>query len=74
MSDEQYEEDVQYNFELVKELFNAKKNMQEILELVEDRELINDLEVGTDSEEVKRISDDIMTNFFGIEVPIEWEH
>lgn len=67
--------DTKHNFELVCELFNAKKNAAEIIRLCNGgKKLIKkELECGTDSANVKRITDDIMENFYGIELPIEWD-
>ena len=76
MSSKQYIKDTKHNFELVCNLFNARLNMEELFRLVNGgRKLINkDLEIGKDSENVKKISNDIMQNFFGIDLPIEWEN
>ena len=75
MSPAKYLKDTRENFALVKELFNAKNNMSEVLRLVSGgrRALKQELECGRDSDTVKRVTDDIMENFYGIELPIEWE-
>ena len=75
MSPAQYLKDTKHNFNLVHELFNAKTNMKEVIRLVKGGErLVNkELERGRDSAEVKKISSEIMTDFYGIELPIEWE-
>jgi len=75
MSPAKYLKDTRENFALVKELFNAKNNMAEVLRLVSGgrRALKQELECGKDSDTVKRVTDDIMENFYGIELPIEWE-
>jgi len=75
ISDEQYLEDTLHNFEIVKTLFNAKENVEEIVRLAEGgKKLVRkELEIGQDSENVKRISEEIMTGFFKIELPIIWE-
>ena len=75
MSPAKYLKDTRENFALVKELFNAKNNMSEVLRLVSGgrRSLKQELECGRDSDTVKRVTDDIMENFYGIELPIEWE-
>ena len=67
--------DTKHNFEIVNELFNARKNAEEIIRLCKGgRKLVkNELERGSDSENVKRITKDIMTDFFGIDLPIDWE-
>lgn len=75
ISEEQYLEDTLHNFEIVKNLFNAKENVEEIVRLAEGgKKLVRkELEIGQDSENVKRISEEIMTGFFKIELPIIWE-
>lgn len=75
MPEKKFLKDTLYNFEIVRELFNSKKNAQEIIRLCRGgRKLVRkELEIGKDSENVKRITDDIMENFYGIELPIEWE-
>ena len=75
MSPAKYLRDTKYNFELVHELFNAKTNMKEVLRIVRggDKLVRKELECGRDSENVKRISSEIMEDFYGIELPIEWE-
>lgn len=67
--------DTKHNFELVRELFNAKKNAAEIIRLCRGgKKMIKaELECGTNSDNVKRITNDIMENFYGIELPIEWD-
>lgn len=63
------------NFALVKELFNAKSNMAEVIRLVRGgrQRVRSELAVGRDSDTVKRITNEVMEDFFGIELPIEWE-
>lgn len=75
MSPAKYLHDTRENFALVKELFNAKNNMEEVLRLVRGgRKVIKaELECGRDSDTVRRITDELMEGFFGIELPIEWE-
>lgn len=75
MSPAKYLRDTKYNFDLVYELFNAKTNMKEVLRIVRggDKLVRKELECGRDSENVKRISSEIMEDFYGIELPIEWE-
>lgn len=75
MSPAKYLKDTKYNFGLVHELFNAKTNMKEVIRLVRggDKLVRKELECGKDSENVKRISSEIMEDFYGIELPIEWE-
>ena len=75
MSPAKYLRDTKYNFDLVHELFNAKTNMKEVLRIVRggDKLVRKELECGRDSENVKRISSEIMEDFYSIELPIEWE-
>lgn len=75
MSPSKYLKDTKYNFDLVHELFNAKTNMKEVIRIVRggDKLVRKELECGKDSENVKRISSEIMEDFYGIELPIEWE-
>ena len=75
MSPAKYLRDTRENFALVKELFNAKNNMSEVLRLVRGgRKLVkSELECGRDSDTVRRVTDEIMEGFYGIELPIEWE-
>lgn len=75
MSEKKFLKDTLHNFEIVRELFNSKKNAQEIIRLCRGgrKRVRKELEIGKDSENVKRITDDIMENFYGIELPIEWE-
>lgn len=67
--------DTKHNFEIVTELFNSKKNAEEIIRLCKGgKKLVkNELETGSDSENVKRITSELMEDFYGIELPIEWE-
>lgn len=75
MSPAKYLRDTKYNFDLVHELFNAKTNMKEVIRIVRggDKLVRKELECGKDSENVKRISSEIMEDFYGIALPIEWE-
>lgn len=75
MSPKKFLKDTQHNFQVVMELFNSKKNALEIIRLCEGgRKLVRkELEIGKDSENVKRITSEIMEDFYGIELPIEWE-
>lgn len=75
MSPIKYLKDTKQNFDLVYELFNAKINMKEIERLVKGgKKLIkSELEQGKDSKTVKRITNEIMEDFFNIQLPIEWE-
>lgn len=75
MSPAKFLRDTKANFELVYELFNAKKNAEEIVRLCRGgKKLIKkELEKGKDSENVKKITKDIMEDFYHIELPIEWE-
>ena len=74
MSPKKFIKDTLENFAIVKELFNATKNASEIIRLCNGgTKLINkELEIGKDSENVKRITDEIMTDFYGIKLPIQW--
>lgn len=75
MSPKKFLKDTQHNFELVKELFNSKKNAEEIIRLCRGgRKLVKkELDIGVDSDNVKRITKDIMEDFYGIKLPIQWE-
>ena len=75
MSPAKFLKDTKYNFELVHELFNATKNAEEIIRLVKGgRKLVRkELEKGKDSQNVKKITHEIMEEFYHIELPIEWE-
>jgi glycosyltransferase involved in cell wall biosynthesis len=75
MSPKKFLKDTQHNFKLVTELFNSKKNALEIIRLCRGgRKLVRkELETGIDSENVKRITSEIMEDFYGIELPIEWK-
>jgi glycosyltransferase involved in cell wall biosynthesis len=75
MSPAKFLKDTKYNFELVHELFNATKNAEEIIRLVKGgRKLVRkELEKGKDSPNVKKITHEIMEEFYHIELPIEWE-
>ena len=75
MNPAKYLRDTKHNFELVHELFNAKTNMSEVIRLVNGGEKLvkKELERGKDSETVKNISKEIMEEFYGIDLPIEWE-
>ena len=75
MSPAKYLRDTRENFALVKELFNAKNNMAEVLRLVDvgRKAIKRELECGKDSDTVKRVTNEIMENFYSIELPIEWE-
>lgn len=72
MTPSQYFRDTKSNFDLAYELFNAKNNAQEIIRLCSDEKAIHELEVGIDSDTVKNITADLMTNFFDIKLPIKW--
>lgn len=76
MSPKKFLKDTMHNFEVVRELFNSKKNALEIIRLCKggQRLVKKELETGVDSDNVKRITDEIMTDFFGIELPIEWNN
>lgn len=75
MSSSQFLKDTKHNFDLVNELFNARKNAEEIIRLAKGgKKLVKkELEVGEDSETVKKITKEIMEDFYGIKLPIQWE-
>lgn len=75
MSPAKYLKDTRENFALVHELFNAKNNMKEVIRLVKGgKKLVNkELEKGKDSPMVKKITKEIMEDFYHIDLPIEWE-
>ena len=75
MSPAKYLKDTKENFALVHELFNAKTNMKEVIRLVKggDKLVKKELEKGKDSKNVKKITSEIMEDFYHIELPIEWE-
>jgi len=74
MKDVKYLKDTRENFALVCELFNSKNNMEEIIRIAKGghKTIKKELEKGKDSQTVKKITHDIMTDFYGIELPIEW--
>lgn len=76
MSPEKFLADTRHNFGIVCELFNSKKNAQEIIRLCEEGRggIEKELECGVDSETVKNVTKDIMENYYGIDLPIEWEN
>ena len=55
---------------------NAKRNAEEIIRLCKNnKKKIKDiLQCGHDSQNVKKICNEMMNDFFGIELPIEWEN
>jgi len=76
MTPKRFLRETKENFQIVNELFNARKNAEEIIRLCRGgKRLVKaELEKGVDSDNVKKISEDIMTNFFGIELPIKWQN
>lgn len=68
--------DTLHNFNFASEIFNTKKNVAEIIRLCEGgKKLVNkELPCGKLSKRIKDATTDVMTNYFGIELPIEWEH
>jgi len=74
MSPKQYLRDTKYNYDFVKELFNAEKNMSEVIKLVQGgKKLVKkECELGKDSEKVVQTTKEIMEDFFDIELPIMW--
>lgn len=76
ISPKQFLKDTQHNFKLVTELFNSKKNALEIIRLckLSDKKIRMELECGKDSDNVRRITSEIMEDYYGIELPIEWEN
>lgn len=75
MSPATYLKHTRENFALVKELFNAKRNMEELLALIRGgrKKLKRELETGKDSPTVRKITRELMEDFYGISLPIEWE-
>ena len=75
MTPAKYLKDTRENFALVHELFNAKSNMKEVIRLVKGGEKLvkKELEKGKDSPTVKKITKEIMEDFYHIDLPIEWE-
>lgn len=74
MDSAKYLKDTKHNFDLVQQLFNAKTNVEEIIRLAKGgKKLVRrELEKGRDSSTVKKITKEIMEDFYGIELPIEW--
>lgn len=74
MSPAKYLKDTKHNFDLVQQLFNAKTNIEEVIRLAKGgKKLVKrELEKGRDSSTVKKITKEIMEDFYGIELPIEW--
>ena len=75
MSPVKFLEDTEYNFNLAYELFNATKNAQEIIRLCNGGNKLVDKELkkGIDSPNVKKITKEIMEDFYHIKLPIEWQ-
>lgn len=75
MCPSKYLNDTKHNYEIVRNLFNAKDNLKEIIRLckMNKKTLESELKTGTDSDNVKRITKEIMEDFFKIELPISWE-
>lgn len=75
LTPQKYLRDTLWNYGIVKELFNARKNAEEIIRLCRGgRELVREeLECGQDSKNVRRITHEIMEDFFHIPLPVEWE-
>jgi hypothetical protein len=72
MSDEQYKKDVKHNFKLAQMLFDPINNMQDVIDIAFSKNRLRQLEVGTDSIKVLKDSEDVMTKFFNVDLPIEW--
>ena len=72
LSDAKFLEKTQENFEIAKGLFDSKTNAIETLDLVFNPKKIKELKIGKDSELVVKQTKDVMNNFFGISLPIEW--
>lgn len=75
ISSNQFLKDTLHNYKIVNEFFNAKKNMEGIIRLVSggDRIIKKELEIGEDSPTVKKVTKEIMTDFYNIKLPIKWE-
>lgn len=71
IDDEQYYLETAHNFEVLKEYSGAIANAEATLKIIDGDPL--DLEIGEDSEVVLLQTFDIMENFFGIELPIQWK-
>ena len=74
MSPKKYLQDTLYNYDFVKELFNAETNMKEVIRLVKGGEKLvkKECDIGKDSEKVIKTTKEIMEDFFDIELPIDW--
>jgi hypothetical protein len=75
MSSAKFFKDTKHNFEIVRELFNAKKNALDIIKLckLNKKDITKELEVGKDSDNVIRITKEIMEGFYKINLPINWK-
>ncbi len=66
-----YKEHTDFNFQLFKKLSGAPENAKTTLSILDGN--LEDLVIGEDSEAVLLQTFDVMENFFGIELPINWE-
>ena len=75
MTPQKFLRDTKHNYDLVCELFNAKRNAEEIIRICSGgKKLVKrEMERGRDSENVRKITKDIMEDFYHIQLPIEWE-
>lgn len=74
MSAAQYLKDTLHNYEVVYQCFNTLSTVQEIIRLCEGgRKLVEqELQAGQDSVNVQRITHELMTDFYGISLPLHW--
>lgn len=73
MSEKKFKRDIEHNFELAKALFDPKYNMLKVLEIAFNKQAVLELECGTNSDKVLKDSEKVMTDFFGVKLPIEWK-
>ena len=71
----QYLKDTLHNFGVVMELFNAVKNAEQTIRFVKggNKLVSKELPLGKDSDTVKKVTSEIMEDFYHIKLPIEWE-
>ena len=71
LTPEIYKEHTDHNFELFKRVAGARENAKTTLRILDGD--LHDLVIGEDSDSVIEQTFDVMENFFGINLPIEWE-
>lgn len=74
MSKKKYLKDIKHNFKLAKRLFDPLNNMQSVIDITFSKKKLKSLKVGENSSKVKEASKKVMTEFFGCDVPINWEN